>query len=120
MSVVIAVMGRNLRLFFRDRLNVFFSLLGAVILFALYTLFLGNLQTTGLAESLPGASEAEVQVFVDSWMFAGIVLGWIALVQIRRRSDPARPSGRRLAWGGIATSVLSLILAALLYLRAFG
>ena len=51
---------------------------------------------------------------------AGIVLGWIALVQIRRRSDPARPSGRRLAWGGIATSVLSLILAALLYLRAFG
>jgi multidrug/hemolysin transport system permease protein len=74
MNVVLAIVRRNLRIFFRDRLNVFFSLLGAVILFALYTLFLGNLQTTDLADSLPGASTAEVQAFVDSWMFAGIVL----------------------------------------------
>jgi multidrug/hemolysin transport system permease protein len=74
MSVVLAIVGRNLRLFFRDRLNVFFSLLGAVILFGLYTLFLGNLQTADLADSLPGATTAEVQAFVDSWMFAGIVL----------------------------------------------
>ncbi|MFB8147572.1 ABC transporter permease [Microbacterium sp. NPDC056003] len=74
MSVVWAIVHRNLRLFFRDRLNVFFSLLGAVILFGLYTLFLGNLQTAGLADSLPGASTADVQSFVDSWMFAGILL----------------------------------------------
>lgn len=74
MSVVAAIVARNLRLFFRDRLNVFFSLLGAVILFALYTLFLGNLQTASLAGSLPGATTDEVQAFVDSWMFAGIVL----------------------------------------------
>jgi multidrug/hemolysin transport system permease protein len=73
-SVVLAIVGRNLRIFFRDRLNVFFSLLGAVILFGLYTLFLGNLQTTDLADSLPGASTEDVQAFVDSWMFAGIVL----------------------------------------------
>ncbi|MCR2764849.1 ABC transporter permease [Microbacterium sp. zg.B48] len=74
MSVVFAIVGRNLRIFFRDRLNVFFSLLGALILFGLYTLFLGNLQTGDLADALPGASTAEVQAFVDSWMFAGIVL----------------------------------------------
>jgi multidrug/hemolysin transport system permease protein len=73
-SVVASIVGRNLRLFFRDRLNVFFSLLGAVILFGLYTLFLGNLQTADLAGSLPGATSAQVQAFVDSWMFAGIVL----------------------------------------------
>ncbi|MET0780932.1 MAG: ABC transporter permease [Microbacterium sp.] len=74
MSVVLAIVARNLRIFFRDRLNVFFSLLGAVILFGLYTLFLGNLQTADLANSLPGTTTAEVQAFVDSWMFAGIVL----------------------------------------------
>ncbi|KAA9145997.1 hypothetical protein F6B41_17275 [Microbacterium lushaniae] len=74
MNVVGAIVGRNLRIFFRDRMNVFFSLLGALILFALYTLFLGNLQTEDLAQSLPGASSSEVQAFVDSWMFAGIVL----------------------------------------------
>ena len=57
MSVVCAIVGRNLRLFFRDRLNVFFSLLGAIILFGLYTLFLGNLQTDDLANALPGADD---------------------------------------------------------------
>ena len=73
MGVVNTIIGRNLRLFFRDRLNVFFSLLSAIILFALYTLFLGNLQTTGLQESFPDATTAEIKAFVDSWMFAGIV-----------------------------------------------
>jgi multidrug/hemolysin transport system permease protein len=73
-SVVAAIVMRNLRLFFRDRLNVFFSLLGAIILFALYTLFLGNLQTEGLADSFPDAQPREVKAYVDSWMFAGIVL----------------------------------------------
>jgi multidrug/hemolysin transport system permease protein len=74
MSVVAAIVVRNLRLFFRDRLNVFFSLLGAIILFALYTLFLGNLQTEGLENSFPDAAPGAVKAFVDSWMFAGIVL----------------------------------------------
>lgn len=73
MSVVGAIVGRNLRLFFRDRMNVFFSLLGAVILFVLYTLFLGNLQSASLVDALP-ATRSDVQAFVDSWMFAGIVL----------------------------------------------
>ena len=74
MSVVAAIVIRNLRLFFRDRLNVFFSLLGAIILFALYTLFLSNLQTQGLEAAFPDAEPGQVKAFVDSWMFAGIVL----------------------------------------------
>ena len=40
MSIVLAILSRNLRLFFRDRMNVFFSLLSGLILFFLYTLFL--------------------------------------------------------------------------------
>jgi hypothetical protein len=51
---------------------------------------------------------------------AGIVLGSVALVQLHRHSEPDRPHGRSLAWGGIATSVLSLVLAAMVYLGAFG
>lgn len=73
MGVVLDIMGRNLRLFFRDRLNVFFSLLGALIVFLLYTLFLSNLQTTSIANAFPQADEADVRGFVDSWMFGGIV-----------------------------------------------
>lgn len=74
MRVVGLIVSRNLRLFLRDRLNVFFSLLGAIILFALYTVFLANLQTVDLAESFPTATADQVRAFVDSWMFAGIVL----------------------------------------------
>ena len=48
---------------------------------------------------------------------AGVVLGIIALVQLRRRSNLSRPAGHGLAWAGIITSILSLILAAWLYLR---
>lgn len=73
MSVVLGLVGRNLRLYFRDRLGVFFSLLGALILFVLYMLFLRNLQTNGLAQGFPQASSATVNAFVDTWMFAGIV-----------------------------------------------
>lgn len=73
MNVVLDIMGRNLRLYFRDRLGVFFSLLAAIILFLLYTLFLGNLQTTGLEQAFPDAPDGSVKTFVDSWAFAGIV-----------------------------------------------
>ena len=73
MSVVMNLMSRNLRLFFRDRLGVFFSLLSALILFLLYTLFLGNGQVESLQENFPAASEEDVKGFVDTWMFAGIV-----------------------------------------------
>lgn len=74
MTVVLAIVRRNLRLFFRDRMNVFFSLLGALILFVLYTLFLARLQIDGLQETFPQASEQDIRVFVDTWMFAGIVM----------------------------------------------
>lgn len=74
MSVVAGIVGRNLRLFFRDRLNVFFSLLSGVILFLLYTLFLARLQVDGLSEQFPEATDLEVRAFIDSWMFSGIVL----------------------------------------------
>jgi multidrug/hemolysin transport system permease protein len=74
MTVIGAVVSRNLRIFFRDRLNVFFSLLSGIILFLLYTLFLGRLQRQGLQAQFPAATDAEIGAFVDSWMFAGIVL----------------------------------------------
>ena len=69
MRITALLMGRNLSLFFRDRMGVFLSLLSAIILFALYALFLGNVQG-----KFPNASAGEVQGFVNSWVFAGIVM----------------------------------------------
>lgn len=73
MRVVSGISLRNLRLYFRDPLNVFFSLLGALIVFALYALFLGNLQVVSISQSVPGADEDLVRGFVDAWMLAAIV-----------------------------------------------
>lgn len=65
---------RNLRLFFRDRAAVFFSLLSSLILIALYALFLGRLQVDNLTEALPNASADDIQWFVNAWVFAGITM----------------------------------------------
>jgi multidrug/hemolysin transport system permease protein len=73
MTVILAITRRNLRLYFRDRLGVFFSLLGALVLFLLYMLFLRSLQTSSLAGSFPDASSTTISAFVDTWMFAGII-----------------------------------------------
>lgn len=68
------ITGRNLRLFFRDRIGVFFSLLSALILIALYALFLGGLQIDTLKAQLPNADVGDIQWFVNSWVFAGITM----------------------------------------------
>lgn len=73
MRNVLGVSGRNLRLFFRDPLNVFFSLMGALIIFVLYALFLGNLQMLSISAAVPEASAQQVRGFVDAWMLAAVV-----------------------------------------------
>ena len=70
----LAITHRNLRLFFRDRAAVFFSVLSALILIGLYALFLGHQQVDALKQSLPGASEADITAFVVAWVFAGVAM----------------------------------------------
>jgi hypothetical protein len=48
---------------------------------------------------------------------AGAVLGAIALRRLKTNKDPSRPRGHWLAYGGIATSVLSLLIAVLFVYR---
>jgi multidrug/hemolysin transport system permease protein len=73
-SAALVLTRRNLRLFYRDRAAVFFSLLSALILVGLYVLFLGNLQVENLARTLPDASDGDIQWFVNTWVFAGITM----------------------------------------------
>jgi len=47
---------------------------------------------------------------------ASIALGIISLVQLRRRQNQVRPRGHGLAYAGIVLSVVSLVIAAFLYL----
>ncbi|WP_246836233.1 ABC transporter permease [Nesterenkonia sp. NBAIMH1] len=71
---IVRLTGRNLRLFFRDRAGVFFSLLSALILIALYALFLGGLQVENLEGAFPNADLEDISWFVNTWVFAGITM----------------------------------------------
>ena len=68
---------RNLKVFLKDKANVFFSLLAPLIVLALYALFLGRVQADGLLAALEemgvSGGEGAVRAFCDSWMLAGSV-----------------------------------------------
>lgn len=64
---MITLARRNLKLFFRDRTAVFFSLLAVLVLLGLYVFFLGDVMLADLA-SVEG-----VKVVLGSWLMAGIL-----------------------------------------------
>ena len=72
MNTALSLTYRNLKLFFRDKASVFFSLLSMLIIVMLYALFLGKIQVQNIEESvgkaIPGAER-----LVNSWIFAGIL-----------------------------------------------
>ncbi len=58
---------RNLKIFFRDRASVFFSLLSVLIVIGLYMLFLGDVMQREMSD-FPGA-----RYMMDSWIMAGVL-----------------------------------------------
>jgi multidrug/hemolysin transport system permease protein len=61
---------RNLKLFFRDRASVFFSMLGVLIILVLYLGFLANLFKNDIANTGLGLDANE---FINSWIMAGVI-----------------------------------------------
>jgi len=58
---------RNIKIFFRNKASVFFSLLGVIIIIMLYILFLGDTLTSNY-QDLEGA-----RFLMDSWIMAGLI-----------------------------------------------
>jgi multidrug/hemolysin transport system permease protein len=73
-KTVATLVKRNLRLFLRDRIGVFLSLLSALILFVLYAFFLGNPQLDAITENFPSVDPSDAQNFVNAWVFSGIAM----------------------------------------------
>src|SRR4030067_1637252 len=69
MTIIVNLIKRNLKLFFRDRASVFFSFLAVFIIIGLYVLFLGNMMVEGFGEVLGD----DARFSVDSWIMAGIL-----------------------------------------------
>lgn len=65
---------RNLKLYFRDKTAVFFSLLAVLIVIALYILFLAQLQIDTVIEATNGTLEKdEISYLINSWILAGLL-----------------------------------------------
>lgn len=63
--MILALTRRHLRLYFRDKTSVFFSLLSVFIIIGLYALFLGAMVSEGGPEGL--------RTMMDQWIMAGVL-----------------------------------------------
>jgi multidrug/hemolysin transport system permease protein len=71
MDTVLMLTSRNIRVYVRNRMSVFFSFLSVIIIIALYVLFLGKVQVDGIRSAvgdIPG-----IRPLVDSWIMAGLI-----------------------------------------------
>ncbi len=71
--MIINLIKRNLRLYFRDKATVFFSMLGVFIIILLYLTFLGDMMVgyaTAEFSEVPGIN---VRFMMDSWIMAGVI-----------------------------------------------
>ena len=65
---------RNLNLYFRDKASVFFSLLSVIIVFALYVLFLSNVQVDAVKQQIGNAAtDANISYLINTWILAGML-----------------------------------------------
>jgi len=72
MRPVLQLTLRNIRLFLRNKSEVFFSFLSVFIILGLYVLFLGDVQIQNL-KSMVGGNFPEIEILVYSWMMSGLV-----------------------------------------------
>ena len=69
-----ALIDRNLKLYFRDKVAVFFSLLTVLIVIVLYVLFLAQVQIDAIASASGGMiSDDKIKVLINTWVLAGLL-----------------------------------------------
>lgn len=71
MSALANFVIRNNKMFFRNRMQVFFSVLSIIILIGLYAIFLQKLQVDSIAEM--AKQNAAIKTLVNEWMIAGVL-----------------------------------------------
>lgn len=69
------LIGRNIKIFLKDKASVFFSLLAPLIALMIYVFFLGDVQMDNVRQAMQGApvDEKYLRAFVDGWLFAGLM-----------------------------------------------
>lgn len=73
MGAIGKLVSRNVKLFFRDKASVFFSLLSVIIIIGLYALFLGNIQVQEIQARAGGRDVPGAAWLVNAWILAGVI-----------------------------------------------
>ena len=73
MTTMAILVRRHLRVFWRDRLTVFFSILAPMSLWILFDLFLRKQEANVVQSAIPGSANADAYGLIDAWVFASIV-----------------------------------------------
>lgn len=69
--MLLSLVSRNNKVFLRNKMLVFFSLLSVLILVGLFAMFLQKLQVNSVAQYVPVTPE--IEVMVSEWMVAGLL-----------------------------------------------
>lgn len=74
---------RHIKLFIKDKMTVFFSVLAPIIVLLLYILFLGDMQVNAIMSSIQGSDFAETvdieeievlaRTMINNWMISGVM-----------------------------------------------
>jgi multidrug/hemolysin transport system permease protein len=72
MKSIVALTKRNLKLFFRNKPLVFFSLLSVMIVVGLYVLFLGDINVANIRNEI-GRDIPQIDALVFAWMLPGAI-----------------------------------------------
>lgn len=67
--MILQLMKRNLKMYFRDKASVFFSLMGVIIIIGVYVMFLGKMMVD-YTEDLVGTNSRYLMM---SWIMAGVI-----------------------------------------------
>ncbi|MDD3128945.1 MAG: ABC transporter permease [Candidatus Izemoplasmatales bacterium] len=67
--MIFSLVKRNLKLYFRDKTSVFFSLLGVFIIIGLYVIFLGKMMVSYTESVIP----ENAKFMMTSWIMAGVI-----------------------------------------------
>jgi multidrug/hemolysin transport system permease protein len=70
-AAIFVLASRNIRVYVRNRMSLFFSFLSVIIIIALYVLFLGKVQVDGIRR-VAGDVQG-IRPLVDSWIMAGLL-----------------------------------------------
>lgn len=105
---------RNLKIYLRDRWAVFFSLLGVLVVFALYILFLGDVYKADLGEI------EEAGEIMNNWVMAGVLAITSFTTTLGMLQTVVRDKDNRIEKDFYAAPVKRVQLAGGYFLAAYG